>query len=304
MAAGLGVPACHGTVVSARGMGHPDEGSGKRMMSNRLTWWRTLPAWPLLWYTRWERAPLGRRFLGMSVVPRLLPKSGRFEFRHKCGARMELEYGDSLGFLAFIFGGFEPVELATLLGRLGAGDVAMDVGANIGFLTVAMASAVGASGRVLAVEPVPDNAARLRASLERNGLGNVTLFEVASGAAAGEIELELTRDPAFVSAHGAVGGGPVGRRLKVPVARIDDLWASAGSPRVKVMKIDTEGAEMEGLAGAEGMIRDCRPAILLEANDPERLAALEGWLGPRGYRRRQPAGFEPWNHLFEAEGGA
>lgn len=273
-------------------------------MAARLPWWRTVPAWPLLWYTRWEGARLGRRFLGISVVPRLLPKQGRFVFRHRSGATVELEYGDSLGFLAYIFGGFEPVELTTLLARLSPGDVAFDVGANIGFHTTALAAAVGPSGRVVAVEPVPDNAARLRSNLARNGLNNVRLFEVASGASTGEIELELTRDPAFVSGHGAVGGGPVGRRLKVPLARLDDLWRQEGSPRVKVMKIDTEGAELEGLNGAEDMIRTCRPAILLEANDAERLAVLDGWLLPRGYRRNQPRGFEVWNHLYEAEGTA
>jgi FkbM family methyltransferase len=270
------------------------------MMATRLPWWRCLPAWPFLWYTRWEGAPLGRRFLGISVVPRLLPKAGRFDFRHRNGVVLELEYGDSLGFLAYIFGGFEPVELAALMARLNPGDTALDVGANIGFHTTALAAAVGPSGKVFAVEPVPDNAARLRSNLARNNLTHVQIYEVASGASTGEIELELTRDPAFVSAHGAVGGGPVGRRLKVPLARIDDLWRSAGSPRVKVMKLDTEGAELDGLNGAEEMIRACRPAILLEANDEARLAVLDQWLLPRGYRRTQPEGFEVWNFLYEA----
>lgn len=274
------------------------------MTASRLPWWRSLPAWPFLWYTRWEGARLARRFLGTAVVPRLLPARGRFDFRHRGGAVLELEFGDSLGFQAYIFGGFEPAELAALLARLSPGDVALDVGANIGFHTTALASAVGPSGRVLAVEPVPDNAARLRANLARNGLTHVEIFEVASGASTGEIELELTRDPAFVSAHGAVGGGPVGRRLKVPLARIDDLWRGAGSPSVKVMKLDTEGAELEGLTGAEEMIRTTRPAILLEANDAARLAVLDGWLLPRGYRRTQPEGFEVWNHLYEATGSA
>jgi FkbM family methyltransferase len=270
------------------------------MIASRLPWWRSLPAWPFLWYTRWEGAPLGRRFLGISVVPRLLPKEGRFEFHHRNGATLELEYGDSLGFLAYIFGGFEPAELSALMARLKPGDTVLDVGANIGFHTTALATAVGPAGKVFAVEPVPDNAARLRANLDRNNLTNVQIFQVASGASTGEIELELTRDPAFVSGHGAVGGGPVGRRIRVPLARIDDLWRSAGSPQVKVMKLDTEGAELEGLNGAEEMIRACRPAILLEANDEARLAVLDQWLLPRGYRRTQPEGFEVWNYLYDA----
>jgi len=270
------------------------------MNGGRLHWWRCLPAWPFLWYTRWPGAPKGRRFLGSSVVPRLLPSRGRFEFRHRNGTSVELEYADALGSQAFIYGGFEPAEIAALLARLRPGDTAFDVGANIGFHTVALARGVGSTGRVLAVEPVPDNAAALRANLARNGLANVQVFEVAAGATRGEIELELTRDPAFVSAHGAVGGGPAGRRLRVPLEPIDRLWESAGSPAVRVMKIDTEGAEPEGLQGAEKLLRACRPALLLEANDEARRRVLDDWLLPRGYRRTQPPGFEPWNHLYEA----
>lgn len=270
------------------------------MSSERLHWWRCLPAFPFLWYTRWPGAPKGRRFLGSVVLPRLLPSRGRFEFRHRNGTAVELELRDALGSQAFIYGGFEPAEIAALLDRLRPGDTAFDVGANIGFHTVALARGVGENGRVLAVEPVPDNAAAVRANLARNGLANVRLFEVAAGAAKGSIELELTRDPAFVSAHGAVGGGPAGRKIRVPLEPLDDLWRSAGSPAVRVMKIDTEGAELEGLQGAENMLRVCRPALLLEANDDARRRVLDDWLFPRGYRRTQPPGFEPWNHLYEA----
>ncbi len=215
---------------------------------------------------------------------------------------LDLEYGDSLGFLAYIFGGFEPAELAALMARLGPGGVAFDVGANIGFHTTALAAAVGPSGRVLAVEPVPDNAARLKANLDRNGLRNVRVFEVASGAASGAIELELTRDPAFVSGHGAVEADPWGRGSPCSWRVSMTCGARRVPLGVKVMKLDTEGAELEGLKGAEEMIRTTRPAILLEANDEARLAELDGWLSPRGYRRTQPPGFEVWNHLYEATG--
>ncbi len=58
--------------------------------------------------------------------------------------------------------------------------------------------------------------------------------------------------------------------------------------------------ELDVLQGAETMLRTCRPTLLLEANDEVRRRVLDDWLLPRGYRRTQPPGFEPWNHLYEA----
>jgi len=69
---------------------------------------------------------------------------------------------------------FEP-DVANLFVRvLGEGDVAVDIGANIGFLTVLAAILVGPTGHVVAFEPGPENLERLRANLAHNDCKNVT----------------------------------------------------------------------------------------------------------------------------------
>ena len=63
------------------------------------------------------------------------------------------------------YGEFSPAEATLLAALLAPGDVAVDAGANIGCLTLAMAHSVGAGGRVHAFEPQPAAFELLRANL-------------------------------------------------------------------------------------------------------------------------------------------
>ncbi len=50
---------------------------------------------------------------------------------------------------------FEPAETAFVRSHLGYGDVACDIGANIGYYSILFASLVGSRGRVYSFEPMP-----------------------------------------------------------------------------------------------------------------------------------------------------
>jgi hypothetical protein len=89
--------------------------------------------------------------------------------------------------LDFLRGGnlYEP-HIANLLVRvLGKGDVAVDVGGNIGFFTVLASILVGPAGRVVAFEPGTENLERLRANLALNDCKNVTIIEKAGNEPSG-----------------------------------------------------------------------------------------------------------------------
>src|SRR5438094_750470 len=74
------------------------------------------------------------------------------------------------------------------------GDVAVDVGANIGYHTLIFARAVGERGRVFAYEPDPDNFRLLRRNVELNGYRNVRPFQAAVSDRSGTLTLYLSRD--------------------------------------------------------------------------------------------------------------
>jgi FkbM family methyltransferase len=209
-----------------------------------------------------------------------------------------VHYREDLGLVTLMSGGFELPETEWLLSRARPGTTAIDVGANVGMFTVPLA---GRAARVLALEPAPPNVDRLEENLRRNGLTNVVVRPVAVGEAAGTLVLRLGDDPMFHSTTEVGEGRGTGDELQVEATTLDAEWRAAGSPDVSVVKVDVEGGEPPVLRGGRELLAAQKPALLLEAGTPERLAELESILGPAGYRATQPPGFAPQNYAFVAE---
>lgn len=149
----------------------------------------------------------------------------------------------------------------------GDAPVVLDVGANIGLATLAMALALPASARLLAVEPSPRNLAHLRRNLAANGLERVEVVAAAIGSEPGSLSLheaEFGAGSHLVSGHHLADGAMPA--VEVPVETLDRVVASRGLERLDFIKIDVEGFEPDALAGGVEAIRRFRPAIYLEFN--------------------------------------
>lgn len=164
----------------------------------------------------------------------------------------------------------------------------------MGVFTVPLVRSVGSAGRVLAFEPTSETVSRLEENVRNNGLENVKVVQAALGRTSGDATLSVKDDSAYNSADfGSAGSGIV-----VPVERLDDVWEREGSPEISVIKVDVEGSELEVLAGASRVLRQSRPAVMVEAAEAPREHAVEELLAKHGYVRSTPAGFQTWNHLF------
>ena len=147
-----------------------------------------------------------------------------------------------------------------LANELSAGDVMMDLGANIGDYTELAAALVGSRGHVYAFEPAPENAAQLRRRFE--GTPHVSVVEAAVGAHSGVAEFFLDRrnNTRHSLARGNVGkSGPT---ITVPLVALDDYHRKV--PRVDVIKMDVQGAESEVIRGASQLLRKHKPRLVLE----------------------------------------
>jgi hypothetical protein len=89
--------------------------------------------------------------------------------------------------------------------------------------------------------------------------------------------------------------------LRVPVTTIDAEWRSRGEPQVALVKLDIEGGELSALRGAVALLQRWHPLLIIEATSDMQRDAIAEFLEDYGYRRAQPAGFEPWNFVFRAE---
>lgn len=151
----------------------------------------------------------------------------------------------------------------------GQGAVLMDVGANIGLASIAMAQAAPGHAVLLAIEPNAANADHLRHNLAANGLPRARVEEMALGARGGEAEFMAdARNSAtghLVAREGAAAGA--GRTVRrVPVQRLDRLLADHGCERLDVLKVDVEGGEDEVLAGAGDLLARYRTLVHIEFN--------------------------------------
>lgn len=143
--------------------------------------------------------------------------------------------------------------------------VVLDIGANIGLMTLPMALACP-QGHVWAFEPVAGNAAFLRRNLEANGIANCTVTEAALGARTGVLRMRL--DGAFSHPVTESSLDRAGEQGEVNAIALDE-FAAAAEPaiaRVDFIKLDVEGFEPVVLSGARRLIARERPPILAEFN--------------------------------------
>ena len=161
-------------------------------------------------------------------------------------------------------GAFEQDVSDTLDGLLRPGSVFVDVGANYGWHSLLAASAVGTTGRVIAIEPNPLNTLLLRRSAEENGFTNITVRTMATSDRDGFGALETDGSNGRIISLDATIEEPVGCSFVVPLRRLDAILERAGDPTVDVVKIDVEGFELATLRGATELIERHHPVIVSE----------------------------------------
>lgn len=166
----------------------------------------------------------------------------------------------------------EPITIEWI-GELAAGEVLVDVGANVGMYTIWAAKTRGA--RVFAFEPEAQNYALLNRNIAMNGLdGQVKAYCVALSDAGGYSELHLSDLQPGGSCHS------LGERVDFKhepmnpeysqgciAARLDDLVAAGVVPTPHYIKIDVDGFEPKVIAGSRKVLADrTLRSLLIETN--------------------------------------
>jgi FkbM family methyltransferase len=214
------------------------------------------------------RAPLDRLQLPGTriIVERLLSGAdGTIEAKLATGVRMRLDLGDRIQRLE-AFRAYERRELSLVRSILRPGDVVLDVGAHVGYYALHAARAVGVRGAVHAFEPVPANATRLRENVELNDFLNVTVNEVAVGAAAGRARFGIVTikgESGWSSL--LVAGRETARDVELDVVTLDGYAVENGVKDVAMIKIDVQGNELDVLRGTRGLLAESGPDVLCEA---------------------------------------
>lgn len=175
---------------------------------------------------------------------------------------------------SFFRGGmpYEPDVTKIIQKILEPGDVFVDVGANVGFFTLLGLTLVGPEGKVYAFEPDPKNIDRIKFHCENNKYDNVEVISRPVSHAVEDVNFwfnksssggnalwnpgEFFGDPAFNDGYSVMKS-----------TTLSDEFVNQDIKNVKLVKIDTEGAEHSILRGAKEWLKDQSiPFIIAELN--------------------------------------
>ena len=196
---------------------------------------------------------------------------GRATVRGKLhGYEMELDLANWSERLSFCLGRYHDLPLQLAMHKvLRPGDAFVDIGANLGLVSLLASRLVGPAGVVLACEPNPSLGSRLQSHVQRNGLRHVQIVAEALGSEAGVAEL---REYAGHSGWGSLSAvGPEGEVEtaihRVAVVAGDDVAARIPGVHPLVIKIDVEGHEVPVVRGLARTLGARQPLVFLEVVD-------------------------------------
>ncbi|MCL2925562.1 MAG: FkbM family methyltransferase [Trichodesmium sp. MAG_R04] len=154
-------------------------------------------------------------------------------------------------------------------------DCFIDIGAHIGYYSVLAAKIVGSKGKVFAFEPELSNYQKTLENITLNHLNNIKLFNLAVGSETKETQIFFNQDNDGGHALWDVGKHPFNKKSlnnqimqNTQLSTLDNILSQAGNiTNLKIIKIDTEGAELDVIKGAVNTIGKYNvPYIICEIN--------------------------------------
>lgn len=172
------------------------------------------------------------------------------------------------------FTGDEWPYTAAVSRRVNPGGVVMDIGANIGYVSLLLSRMVGAQGRVHSIEPVPRTFDLLSSNVRRLGLRNVVTHHYGVSAEDGTARMQIPDytdggtnyyEASIVDTDGAARHDAI----EIQVRSLDSLCAELAI-EPSFIKVDVEGHEQKVIEGARKLIQELHPVFLIEIDgDPD-----------------------------------
>jgi len=189
------------------------------------------------------------------------------------------------------YSGAERQHQQTFKNLVQPGDTVVDVGANWGLHTLYLSMLVGHNGVVVAIEPFPPACTELRWHIQANTCTNVHVLTVAMSDIAGEA-LFTPGSSASTGSLSVVSTASVMPKdqLAVRTQTLDSIIEELGIARLKLVKIDVEGAEGKVLSGAKRVVERYHPYFVIDLHTPEQDVFVAHLLTSLGYSLSRLAG--------------
>jgi len=193
------------------------------------------------------------------------------------------------------FGSYAVLVVEAMKRFLRPGDVFLDVGANVGYLSAVAADLVGRRGQVHSFEPVPAYFERLCRLVDLNPGYNITANPFAMGETSSPSTIYVTREPGQSTLVRSYKSKlEIIEEIEVPVVRLDAYIERHKIDHIALIKIDAEGFELPILKGLQGYLEASgkRPPIICEIAPRaysllgRKIDDLAAFVGACGYEAR------------------
>lgn len=172
--------------------------------------------------------------------------------RTKFGFPIWCDRWDVIGQTIIATGQWEGLLSRTILACLEPGDVAIDIGANMGYDTMLMSKAVGADGIVMAFEPDRINLDALLENIKLLNHDNVIVQSMAVSDAPGLVRISLAGD--FNRGTSNLRPDGTGPSQPVLAIRLERLVGEVTDARIRLVKMDIEGFEYKAIVGMGALL--------------------------------------------------
>ena len=203
------------------------------------------------------------RRMNRAIISVMTPDSAEV-----AGHKMFLDPVDSLRLSKN--GVYEPFQTRISLDKLSDGDVALDIGSNIGYYTLLFAKQVGPEGKIYSFEAEPDNYQILKRNVMTNHYKNVTCEMKAVSDVNGSVSLmkSLNSD----GHHHIVSNDSDSEKLliKIPSVSLDEYFEDIDR-QISVIKMDIEGAELNALKGMRRLLAENDKIVIIMEFNPSAL---------------------------------
>lgn len=213
---------------------------------------------------------VGIRGFSQKILPKILiphPSKGQFFIKTLYGYFMKIDPTKDNGIERSLYytGTYEKGSLDLIQNVLKEGDVFVDVGANIGMMTVFASKVVGNKGKVVAFEPNPITRDILKENIKKNNLSNVIISEYAIGAT-NEDAVIYDRWDANRGCASLIKPDFETDSYDIKVTTLSNFLDDGINPNM--IKIDVEGYELEVLKGVLDIIQSKdAPMLMVEYSD-------------------------------------
>ncbi len=158
--------------------------------------------------------------------------------------------------------------------------VFVDVGANIGKYTVMMSKSLGGKGKIISIEPHPENFKTLEKNMDLNNCSNAVALNLACWSKKTDLKLFSHEDQPLLASAVKTSKNYITTKADT----LDNILDNLNIRKVDLVKIDVEGAERQVLEGMKNILKSGKAKIIFEAWNQEYVDACRKVLEKYGYK--------------------